>query len=360
MQKVAPVHCWGAPRGCVSVPLPLNIGSLFFRRTELSSRSFRSMGGLAGITVGGAYSERIEPLTAQVRGIFECLEQELSTYRSDSAISLLAEEAGVDPVRVSEDAWRVLNLAHHFGHLSDGAFDVTVAPLVKLWGFGSTVAPASLPSQEEIRERMKLVDYRRLILKDQTVFLPVKGMAVDLGGIAKGYAVDRAFDFCRGVGIKDFLIDLSGNIRASGRPQWGEDWQIGVRDPFDRSRIIGKIILRSGMALATSGSYERFVEIASVRYSHIIDPRTGYPVTGTAGVTVLCGDATTADCLSTLFFLVGLDGAGKLLQKTPPADVLIVPDKYPIKIWLTPALAEAFVPMPELSDAVKILTPPPA
>jgi thiamine biosynthesis lipoprotein len=254
----------------------------------------------------------------------------------------------------------VLNLAHHFGQLSDGAFDVTVAPVVKLWGFGSMTAPVSLPSEEEIRERMKFVDYRRIILKDRAVFLPVKGMAVDLGGIAKGYAVDRAFDFCRGLGVKDFLIDLSGNIRAYGRPQWGEDWQIGVRDPFDRSRIIGKIILRSGRALATSGSYERFVEIASLRYSHIIDPRTGYPVTGTAGVTVLCGDATTADYLSTLFFVVGLDGAGRLLQMTPPADVLIVPDEYPIKIWLTPGLAEAFVPMPELSNAVNILTPTPS
>ena len=112
------------------------------------------------------------------------------------------------------------------------------------------------------------------------------------------------------------------------------------------------------MALATSGSHERFVEIASLRYSHIIDSRTGYPVTGTAGVTVLCGDATTADCLSTMVFLVGLDGALELLQRTPPADVLIVPDEYPIKIWLTPGFAKAFVPRPELSNALRILSAP--
>jgi len=183
----------------------------------------------------------------------------------------------------------------------------------------------------------------------------MKGMAVDLGGIAKGYAVDRAFDYCRSAGIKDFLIDLSGNMRVSGRPQWGEDWQIGVRDPFDRSRLIGKVALPSGMALATSGSYERFVEIGGQRYSHIIDPRTGYPVTGTAGVTILCGDATTADGLSTSFFVVGLKGTARLLQRTPGAEVLILPDKYPLEIWLTPGFAKTFVPIPELSKAVRLL-----
>jgi thiamine biosynthesis lipoprotein len=337
--------------------LALSGAACFLLRTELPSRSFRSMGGLATVTLGAAYADRVEPVAAQVHDIFDRLERELSTYRSDSTVSLLAQKAGVAPITVSDDAYRVLSLAHHFGELSEGAFDVTVAPLVKLWGFGRTPAPAGLPSEETIREQLRLVDYSRLVLGDGTAFLPLKGMAVDLGGIAKGYAVDRAFDFCRNAGIGDFLIDLSGNIRVSGRPQWGEDWQIGVRDPFDRSRILGKVALPSGMALATSGSYERFGEIAGQRYSHIINPRTGCPVTGTAGVTILCGDAATADGLSTSFFVVGLKGAGRLLQKAPPADVLIVPDKYPIEIWLTPGFAKAFIAIPELAKAVRILTP---
>lgn len=327
----------------------------FFRRSEPFSRSFRSMGGLATVTICGVNPKRAETVTEQVESIFDDLELELSTYRSESTISQLADNAGGNPAEVPEAAWRVLNLAQHFGQLSEGAFDVTVAPVVKLWGFGSNAPPPGLPSAEGIQERMKLVGFRHMILKDRTVFLPVKGMAVDLGGIAKGYAVDRAFEFCRSVGVNDFLIDLSGNIRVSGRPQWGDDWQIGVRDPFDRSRIIGKIILKGGLALATSGSYERFVEVASVRYSHIIDPRNGCPVSGTAGVTALCGDATSADCLSTWFFVLGLKGAAEILQKTQPVDVLIIPDKYPIEIWLTPRFAEAFIPMPELSDTVRIL-----
>jgi thiamine biosynthesis lipoprotein len=315
------------------------------------------MGGVATVTVGSAYSDRIEPVTAQVRGILEGLEREMSTYRSDSDVSLLADKAGVAPIAVSDDTYRVLSLAQRLGALSEGAFDITVAPLVRLWGFGTTPASAGFPLEETIREQLKLVNYRRLVLDGRTAFLPVKGMAVDLGGIAKGYAVDRAVDFCRSAGVKDFLIDLSGNIRVSGRPHWGEDWQIGIRDPFHRSRIMGKVTLQSGMALATSGNYERFVEIAGQRYCHIIDPRTGYPATGTAAVTILSADATTADALSTAFFVVGLKGADKLLQRTPSVDVLIVPDKYPIEIWVTPGFAKAFVPIPELSKAVRVLYP---
>ncbi len=149
---------------------------------------------------------------------------------------------------------------------------------------------------------------RRLALGDGTAFLPLKGMAVDVGGIAKGYAVDRAYDYCLGEGIRDFLIDFSGNVRAAGRPSPKEGWQVGVRDPFDASRMLGKIALPSGMAVATSGSYERFVDVAGKRFSHIIDPRTGYPVTETSSTTVLCADAVTADALSTAFFVAGLEG----------------------------------------------------
>jgi thiamine biosynthesis lipoprotein len=326
-------------------------------RSELPSRSFRSMGGLAAVTLGDAYSERIEPVTEQIRSIFERLEGELSTYRPDSAISLLAEKAGVAPIAFSDHAYQVLRAGQQFGELSEGAFDITAAPLLRLWGFGRTSAATDLPSQTDIQEQLRLVDYRRLVLREGTAFLPLKGMAVDLGGIAKGYAVDRAFEFCRSAGIKDFLIDLSGHIRVCGQPQWRMHWQIGVRHPFDRSRILGKITLRSGMALTTSGNYERFVEIGQQRYAHIINPRTGYPVTGTAGVTVLADDDTTADGLSTPFFVVGLKGAGQLLQKTPSVEVLIVPDKYPTEIWLTPGFRKVFVPIPQLSQAVRPLSP---
>jgi thiamine biosynthesis lipoprotein len=342
--------------GCLLLALGATVR--FLPRTELPSRSVRSMGGLATLTVSAGYAERLDSLAVQVQSIFERLEQELSAHRPDSAISRLTQQAGIAPVALSEDASRVLELALEFDKLSEGASDITVAPVVKLWGFGSPPNTTAIPSEEVTRERLRFVDSRRVILEDGTAFLPLKGMAVDLGGIAKGYAVDRAYEYCRSVGVEHFLIDLSGNIRVSGRPQWGKKWRIGVRNPFDRSAILGSIALPSGLALATSGNYERFVEIMGQRYAHIINPKTGMPATGTAGVTVLCRDATTADGLSTALFVLGLKGCGKLLAKAAPAEILMVPDKYPVEIWMTRGFAELFISLPDFSSARRLLKDP--
>jgi FAD:protein FMN transferase len=319
-----------------------------FRAPELPSRTLRSMGTVAAVTLGASYADRIESATEHIRATFDRLECEMSAYRPDSAIGELSRNAGVAPVAVPEDTFRVLDLARQFGSLSDGAFDNTSSPLAKLWGFNGAPVPRAIPSEQSVRELLKLIDYRRVALHDGTAFLYVKGMAVDVGGIAKGYAVDRAYDYCLGAGLQDFLIDFSGNVRTAGRPSRREGWQIGVRDPFDGSRILGKIALPGGMAIATSGSYERF--------SHIIDPRTGYPVADTASVTVLCPDAVTADALSTAFFVVGRKGAVELLKKVPSVELLVVPDRYPPPLWLTPGFAKIFSPVPELASSVRLLS----
>jgi thiamine biosynthesis lipoprotein len=324
-------------------------------RKELSSRSFRCMGGVATVALGASCSRHIESVTAKVRALLERLESELSTRRFDSFISLLAKNAGVAPIPLSQDAYRVLSLAKQFDDLSGGASDVTVAPLVNLWGFGRTEGRGEIPSDEAIRELLPLVDHRRIKLEGLTAFLPEKGMAVDLGGIAKGYAVDRAFELCREAGMEDFLVDLSGNLRVCGVPRRRESWEIGVRDPLDRDRIVGGVTLQGGMALASSGNYERFIEVACQRYSHVIDPRTGFPAQGTTGVTVLAKDATTADGLSTSFLVEGLKGAKRLLAESPSVDVLIVPDRYPPEFWMTPGFARVLALLPDFSKAARIL-----
>lgn len=313
-----------------------------FHPSELPSRAFRSMGTLARLTLGPEYADRLESATEQVRAIFDRLESEMSAYRPASAVNELARNAGAAPVAVSEDTYRVLSLGKDFGGLSSGTFDITAAPLVRLWGFSGAPAPMAAPADESIREVLKLVDYRRLELREGTAFLPAEGMALDVGGIAKGYAVDRAYDYCLSAGIRDFLIDFSGNVRAAGSPSRREGWQIGVRDPFDASRMIGAIALPAGLAVATSGSYERFVDIAGKRFSHIINPRTGYPATDTASVTVLSSDAATADALSTAFFIAGPEQAPELLKQAASVELLLVPDRYPAHLWLTSGLDEAF------------------
>ncbi len=310
------------------------------------------MGTLATVTLGRDNADRIESVTERIHAIFDRLESEMSAYRPRSAISELSRMAGVAPIAIPENTYRVLDFGRYFGNLTSGAFDTTASPLVSLWGFNGAPVPMAAPSDQSIREVLRRVDYRRLVLGDGTAFLPSKGMAVDVGGIGKGYAIDRAFDDCLGSGVRDFLIDFSGNMRAAGRPSRRGSWQIGVRDPFDDSRILGKFALPSGLAVATSGSYERFVEIGGQRFSHIIDPRTGYPVTGTASVTVLCGNAVTADALSTAFFVIGLEGAVELLKKVPSVELLLVPDRYPARFSLTPGLDKALVSQKSISRSL--------
>jgi len=313
---------------------------------ELPSRSFRSMGTLAAITLGGDYADRIDSVAENIQATFDRLEAEMSVFQPGSAISELSRMSGVEPVAVPEDTYRVLSLSQHFASVTAGAFNIAASPLVGLWGFNGAQVPISPPSDASISNTLELVDIRRLALRDGTAFLPLKDMAIDVGGIAKGYAVDRAYDYCLGGGIEDFLIDFSGNVRTAGCPSPGECWQVGVRDPFDASHMLGKIALPSGMAVATSGSYERFVDVAGKRFSHIIDPRTGYPVTETNSTTVLCADAVTADALSTAFFVAGLKGADKLLNKLPSVDLLLVPDHRPMDLFLTPGFDKILTTQP--------------
>lgn len=325
------------------------------RLLDFRSESFRSMGTMATLTLAPSCTDPIDPVVAQICKVFDDLEFEMSAYRRDNAIWELSAKAGVTEVTVSPDTYRVLDRGQTFAYLSEGAFDATAAPLVRLWGFNGGSKPNCIPSTEAIRERVRLVDYRRLILHDGKAFLAQKGMAVDLGGIGKGYAVDRAYDFCLNLGIRDFLFNFSGNMRAAGRPGRREGWQIGVRNPFDRSQIIGKIALPSGMALATSGGYENFVDIDGRRFSHIIDPTTGYPVSGTAGVTILTSDAITADGLSTAFFVLGVEGAHNLLGKVRSTEVLIIPNRHPLELWMTPGISKMFTSIQNLRCTARTL-----
>jgi len=180
-------------------------------------------------------------------------------------------------------------------------------------------------------------------------------MSVDLGGIGKGYAVDMAFEMVRRSGVNAAMLDLGGNIRVLGQADSGTNWTIGVRNPFEREQMLGKIALPNGMAVATSGNYERFVEMGGRRYSHIIDPRTGYPVEGMAGVTVVAPDASMSDALSTGLFVLGSQASLDVLKSLPGAEALFIPDRARIEIWLTAGMERLFVPHPESASSVKIL-----
>ncbi len=298
--------------------------------------TFKTMGTKAALTLAGRESGQLVAASEQVKQLMRSLEEELSDYRSDSVVSRLNALAGVRPMDVPEHTRRLLELSRHYGEMTGGAFDVTVGPVVQLWRF-KPGHPPSIPSEETLKERLALVDYRGIQVEGASALLRSKGMRVDFGGIGKGYAVDRAWEECRARGAVNFMFDLGGNIRVSGEAQHGLPWSVAIRNPFDTSSNLAKVAMPTGWAVATSGQYERYVEIEGHRYGHIIDPRTGFPVAGLASVTVFGPDATTTDALSTGLFVLGLKQSIPVLKKTR-VETIFIPDKQPTQLWVTPGI----------------------
>jgi thiamine biosynthesis lipoprotein len=322
---------------------------------ELAEKSWSVMGTFAAVSIPAGEKEHLEDYAGTCRGVLGELENTLSVFKPDSEISRLNRAAGQAPIEVSGSTRTMLELSLKYAGVSEGCFDVTVNPLVRLWGFGKKGVPARLPDEETIQSVLSNVGYRHLVLSDSTVYLDRAGMSVDLGGIAKGYAVDMCYDRLVESGAGDMIINLGGNIRCRGVPGSGRAWIIGVRNPFDSDVLVGRIHLPSGMATATSGNYERFVEIEGRTYAHIIDPRSGLPVSGMAGVTVVSPTAVEADAMSTALFVCGVEDGGKVLGGVPGTEALWIPDSQPVRVFVTRGFMEYFEPAAEFADVIEVL-----
>lgn len=341
---IAAVACL-APAGCTPRP----------KRVEM----WPCMGVYAAITVAPSESAALTRYASVARPITRERETELTIYDPGSELSRFNRTAGAGPVRLSPPLYRVLEAAIQYSEVSEGVFDVTVAPLLQLWGFSGGMKPASLPSGQEIDAARLLAGYQKLELSNGMARLAKSGMKIDLGGIAKGFAADACFERIREAGGRNFLMDIAGNLRCSGMPRPDRFWTIAVRNPFDAKRPLGTVRLRNGEAVASSGNYERFVTIGGRRYSHIIDPRTGQPAAGVAGTTVICTSATEADAMSTAMFVLGPEGARNVLKKVPACHALFVPDEQPLRILVTPGFLARFDVAPEFAQQLMEMAPVP-
>ncbi len=236
----------------------------------------------------------------------------MSLYKPDSELTALNASAGQGATSVSAHTFAVLDAADHYAALTDGAVDVTVEPLVRLWGFFD-VADASVPGQDRIDEALAKTGMHRLTLDrvSRTAALE-PDVRVDLGGIAKGYGVDQALAVLRERDVPAALVNLGGTVGVLGAHPAGRPWIVGIRHPRE-NQLIGEIRLQDG-AVSTSGDYDRYFEHDGKRYSHIIDPRTGWPVEGVYAVTVVAPNATAADALSTAAYVLGRDDGLALLS----------------------------------------------
>lgn len=290
-------------------------------------RDWPAMGTIMGVSVAAATATNLESVTTIARDLTEAVESQLSTYRPTSDVSRINAAAGDGHWHTVAPHTRAVALAaDRYAHLSGGAFDPTVGPLMRVWGFGPGAGTPQAPTPAQLAQAHGLVGYTGVEIGPDGMRLARAGMRLDYGGIAKGYAVDRAWDALRARGYTDFMVNLGGNLRVAGHARPGAPWRVGVRDPFARERVLGVVELREGEALATSGNYERFVVIEGRRVAHIMDPRSGRPCEGLAGVTILGPGAMDADALSTSCFVLGLKEAPALVARRAGVEALFVTD----------------------------------
>ena len=269
--------------------------------------------------------------------IFHQIDTEMSEWKPTSPLSAVNQAAGRHAVAVAADLRAVIRRGMEIGRTTDGAFDITWAALWGLWDF-KTIEPR-LPDEQEISRRVKLVDYR-LVLVDEvagTVFLPEPGMMIGLGGIAKGHALDQAAAALKRQDITSFLISAGGQTMLGGL-RGRRPWRVGIRDPRADPDEYFAHLEGADVSVATSGDYERYFILDGVRYHHILDPRTGRPTHGVRSATVVAADATLADALSTSLMVLGVERGLALIEQMAEVDAVLVDDDA--NVHVTSGLAE--------------------
>ena len=312
-------------------------------------RQFWAMDTVMSITAYGKDAKNA--VTAAVSRVNQ-LEGLLSRTRTGSEVSALYRNAP-NAVPVSEDTLRILRLAQDWHQKTSGAFDVTIAPVTTAWGFGGS-GEYQVPSPEKLEQLLPLVDGSSVLLTKTTAALPKKGMEIDLGGIAKGYAGAQAEQILREHGIEHALLDLGRNITVIGTKPDGKPWRIAVQDPADPNGAVGILSLQDCSAV-TSGGYQRYFEQDGVVYHHIIDPRTGYPAnSGLLSATVVCANSALADLLSTAVFVLGEQTALDLWRSEGRFELVLVTEDG--RVVVTAGLSDFFEPSETASSITEYVS----
>jgi thiamine biosynthesis lipoprotein len=270
---------------------------------------------LSGATMGTTYNVKyvspenvLEPqiLQKEIDRLLEQVNDQMSTYRKDSELSRFNQSRQLTPLATSPEMMKVVTEAVRLNKVTLGALDVTVGPLVNLWGFGPEGRPDVVPSDADLAERRSIIGIEHLILGKKTLAKDIPELYVDLSPIAKGWGVDVVAKYLRSQDITNYMVEIGGEIQAHGRNQEGVAWRIAIEKPTPDERSIEEIIELNDMGIATSGDYRNYFEENGIRYSHIIDPKTGRPINNkVVSVTVLDRSTMTADGLATGLMVLG-------------------------------------------------------
>ncbi len=272
-------------------------------------------------------------LKQQIMALLTDLDAQMSTYKPDSELNQFNHSSKTDWVNVSPSLYRVIKEAYRIYNLSSGAFDITVGPLVNLWGFGPDLATLKAPKDQTIADIKNKIGSSHLHFDDDLFKIKKDNteLFLDLSAIAKGYAVDQVASLLESLNIHDYMVEIGGELRLKGLNSHQQKWRIAVERPAANERSIQKVLAITNTAVATSGDYRNFFEVDGVRFSHTIDPRTGKPIVHhLASVTVLHPASMTADALATAFMVLGAEQGLQLAeaQNIPALFIVKTPEGF--------------------------------
>lgn len=259
----------------------------------------------------------------EAAGEIRRIEKMISSWDKNSETSLINRNAGIKPVIVSQELFKLIERAKQISEITDGAFDISYSSMDKIWKFDGSMT--AMPSREEIRQSVAKVGFEKIVLNssDNSVFLKQKGMKISFGAIGKGYAADKAKELLVSKQVVAGIINAAGDLTTWGTKASGEKWLIGIANPLNKERVFSWLpILES--SVATSGNYEKYVTINGKKYTHIIDPRTGYPSSGINSASVFSKSAELCDALATAIFIMGTNAGLSLVNQLGGTEVIIV------------------------------------
>jgi len=289
-------------------------------------RALELMGSNFDITVVAQDSVQgnffIDTAIAEIKRI----EKLISSWDPNSQTSKINANAGVRPVTVANELFELIERAIAISELTDGAFDMSYAAMDAIWKFDGSMT--NMPSEAAITASVAKVGFQHIILnkKEQTVFLKHKGMKIGFGAIGKGYAADTAKLLLMEKGVLAGIINASGDMNTWGKKPNGEEWKVAITNPMNKGNVFAVLPISNG-AVVTSGNYEKYVNFNGKRYTHIIDPRTGYPSSGIVSVTVFAPKAELADALATAVFVMGTSVGLDRINQMPDVECIIIDDQ---------------------------------
>lgn len=298
----------------------------FYTQAQVSrKRTTVLMGGRFDITLVAKDSLTAEESIDEVISEISRIEFLISDWKPTSQVSEINQNAGIRPVKVDKEVFDLAKRAIHLSQITNGAFDISFAAVDKIWKFDGSMT--AMPSEESIKKSIEKIGYKNIILDsiNSTVFLKLRGMKIGFGALGEGYATNKCQEIMQTKEIQSGIINATGDMSVWGTQPNGKPWNIGLTNPFRPKDLLAIIALKN-TAITTSGSYEKFVVFNGKRYSHIINPVTGYPATGLCSVTILGPNAEIANGFSTSAMVLGKKEATKLLNQFPNYQYLFITD----------------------------------